>query len=237
MAGSWGTLAVLLHHHAGAAAAACRENTAVPGTSDDAANGLMSARWRADGGFSGRPPAVSRATAHRAPRRHCASKASDLQSTPAAGSLRAPCADGCRRGCDGGGEQRVLAEREHARCTASRGASAVENIGAARARLAGRGVAGLEDRTMCTTGAAAWCGRRFPRPRRAVRAQGFAPSRAPSAGTPCWCARRRAARSLLAAAPAAVDGDQGLRQLHQRLKAAFDPYGILNPGVDLAGEL
>jgi glycolate oxidase FAD binding subunit len=43
--------------------------------------------------------------------------------------------------------------------------------------------------------------------------------------------------SLLAAAPAAVDGDQGLRQLHQRLKAAFDPHGILNPGVDLAGEL
>jgi len=43
--------------------------------------------------------------------------------------------------------------------------------------------------------------------------------------------------SLLAAAPAAAFGDQGLRRLHQRLKAAFDPHGILNPGVDLADEL
>jgi hypothetical protein len=43
--------------------------------------------------------------------------------------------------------------------------------------------------------------------------------------------------SLLAGTPALADVDQGLRVLHQRLKAAFDPHGILNPGVDLAGEL
>jgi len=43
--------------------------------------------------------------------------------------------------------------------------------------------------------------------------------------------------SLRAAEPAATGGDQGLKALHQRLKAAFDPHGILNPGVDLAGEL
>jgi len=43
--------------------------------------------------------------------------------------------------------------------------------------------------------------------------------------------------SLLAGPPAVVDADQGLKVLHQRLKAAFDPQGILNPGVDLAGEL
>ncbi len=43
--------------------------------------------------------------------------------------------------------------------------------------------------------------------------------------------------SLLATAPAVPDGVQGLKVLHRRLKAAFDPHGILNPGVDLAGEL
>jgi glycolate oxidase FAD binding subunit len=43
--------------------------------------------------------------------------------------------------------------------------------------------------------------------------------------------------SLLAGTPALADVDQGLRVLHQRLKAAFDPHGILNPGIDLAGEL
>jgi glycolate oxidase FAD binding subunit len=42
---------------------------------------------------------------------------------------------------------------------------------------------------------------------------------------------------LPAAAQADAGGDQGLKALHQRLKAAFDPHGILNPGVDLAGEL
>jgi FAD/FMN-containing dehydrogenase len=43
--------------------------------------------------------------------------------------------------------------------------------------------------------------------------------------------------SLRAAEPTAAGADQGLKALHQRLKAAFDPHGILNPGVDLAGEL
>jgi glycolate oxidase FAD binding subunit len=43
--------------------------------------------------------------------------------------------------------------------------------------------------------------------------------------------------SMLAAAPVAADADQGLKVLHQRLKAAFDPHGILNPGLDLSGEL
>ncbi len=48
--------------------------------------------------------------------------------------------------------------------------------------------------------------------------------------------------ALRAAAPAAADADQrpadqGLKLLHRRLKAAFDPHGILNPGLDIAGEL
>ncbi len=48
--------------------------------------------------------------------------------------------------------------------------------------------------------------------------------------------------ALRAAAPEAADtdqglADQGLKMLHRRLKAAFDPHGILNPGIDLAGEL
>jgi FAD/FMN-containing dehydrogenase len=34
-----------------------------------------------------------------------------------------------------------------------------------------------------------------------------------------------------------ADGDQGLKGLHERLKAAFDPHGILNPGLDLAAGL
>jgi len=42
---------------------------------------------------------------------------------------------------------------------------------------------------------------------------------------------------LPAAAQADAGGDLGLKALHQRLKAAFDPHGILNPGVDMAGEL
>jgi glycolate oxidase FAD binding subunit len=34
----------------------------------------------------------------------------------------------------------------------------------------------------------------------------------------------------------AAGGDQGLKRLHERLKTAFDPRGILNPGLDLAAE-
>jgi glycolate oxidase FAD binding subunit len=50
------------------------------------------------------------------------------------------------------------------------------------------------------------------------------------------------AASAVAAAPAGdatlvTAGRNGaLRQLHARVKAAFDPLGVLNPGVDLAGE-
>jgi glycolate oxidase FAD binding subunit len=43
--------------------------------------------------------------------------------------------------------------------------------------------------------------------------------------------------SLLPAARTDAGADQGHKALHRRLKAAFDPHGILNPGVDLAGEL
>jgi glycolate oxidase FAD binding subunit len=34
-----------------------------------------------------------------------------------------------------------------------------------------------------------------------------------------------------------ADGDQALKCLHERVKAAFDPHGILNPGLDLAAGL
>ncbi len=34
-----------------------------------------------------------------------------------------------------------------------------------------------------------------------------------------------------------ADLNQGLKRVHQRLKAAFDPHGILNPGLDLAAGL
>ncbi len=34
-----------------------------------------------------------------------------------------------------------------------------------------------------------------------------------------------------------ADAHDGMRRLHARLKAAFDPCGILNPGLDLAAEL
>ncbi len=36
---------------------------------------------------------------------------------------------------------------------------------------------------------------------------------------------------------AATDLSQGLKRVHERLKAAFDPHGILNPGLDLAAGL
>jgi glycolate oxidase FAD binding subunit len=36
---------------------------------------------------------------------------------------------------------------------------------------------------------------------------------------------------------AAADRDQGLKGVHERLKRAFDPHGILNPGLDLAAGL
>jgi len=35
----------------------------------------------------------------------------------------------------------------------------------------------------------------------------------------------------------AADAHGEMRRLHARLKAAFDPRGILNPGLDLAAEL
>jgi len=73
----------------------------------------------------------------------------------------------------------------------------------------------------------------------------------PEGAPPAACADiRTAARSLgghatLIRAPLALrempgdqaDGDQGRRRLQQRLKAAFDPFGILNPGLDLSAEL
>ncbi len=49
---------------------------------------------------------------------------------------------------------------------------------------------------------------------------------------------REAASLAENAAPTnAADALGGMRRLHARLKAAFDPCGILNPGLDLAAEL
>jgi FAD/FMN-containing dehydrogenase len=43
----------------------------------------------------------------------------------------------------------------------------------------------------------------------------------------------RAPLALRESRTADADGDHGLKRLHQRLKAAFDPREILNPGLDL----
>jgi glycolate oxidase FAD binding subunit len=49
--------------------------------------------------------------------------------------------------------------------------------------------------------------------------------------------REALSRADHAALPGAADALGGMRALHARLKAAFDPCGILNPGLDLAAEL
>jgi glycolate oxidase FAD binding subunit len=49
--------------------------------------------------------------------------------------------------------------------------------------------------------------------------------------------REALSRAEHTALPGAADALGGMRALHARLKAAFDPCGILNPGLDLAAEL
>jgi len=47
----------------------------------------------------------------------------------------------------------------------------------------------------------------------------------------------RAPHALREAMPLETGRDPALERLHQRVKAAFDPFGVLNPGVDLAADL
>jgi glycolate oxidase FAD binding subunit len=47
----------------------------------------------------------------------------------------------------------------------------------------------------------------------------------------------RAPLAMRAALSVAADRDHGLARLQERVKAAFDPCGILNPGLDIAADL
>jgi glycolate oxidase FAD binding subunit len=49
--------------------------------------------------------------------------------------------------------------------------------------------------------------------------------------------REMPAKSRQAPPPDAATGGHGRKGLHERLKAAFDPGGILNPGLDLLAEI
>ena len=203
MAGSWGTLAVLITITMRVLPRPRTETTALfRGLSDQAANRLMSAALAL-------PAAVS-AAAHLPSSRAAASYATTALRLEGFGpSVDARCREllralaplGAGEVVTGEESRAFWRERAHARCAASRGACAVENIGAARVRLAGGRVARIERCALCVrlggrTGVGGGCrdraARRRPAPAaRRRRAPGFAPSSVPSAVTPCWFARRR----------------------------------------------
>ena len=86
---------------------------------------------------------------------------------------------------------------------------------------------------MYPTGAARSCGRRCPRALHSHEAARFAPSPDRSADTPRLI---RAPLTMRAALAAGGDRDPGVTRLQERVKAAFDPCGILNPGLDPAAD-
>jgi glycolate oxidase FAD binding subunit len=242
MAGSWGTLAVLISITMRVMPRPRAETTLLfRGLSDEAASRLMSAALAL-------PAAVS-AAAHlpssRAMAAPCATTALRLEGFGP--SVDARCRELLRALAPMGAGEAVAAQESSAFWRGVRTLDALPREGHVLWRISVPPVRGWQVGALLATndvryvydwaGALVWAAvpESAPRdggaPADGVRVRSIARSLGGHA------VLIRAPLAMRASLLAAADVDEGLRRLHERLKAAFDPHGILNPGVDLASEL